>query len=565
MQGTLLSKTFLTSIALLLQVVSVLAVEPVVDLGYAKYQGRIVGDGTTQWLGLRYAQPPLGELRFAAPKALEGKSGLNETVDASKFRPICLPNSPTDWTTRPSTRFTISEDCLYLNIFAPSNATTSTNLPVFFFIQGGGFGSNSNNNYNGSDLARTANIIVVSINYRVGVYGFLHSHRLGPADLNVGIRDQIVALKWVSEKIGLFGGDPEHIVIDGDSAGAASVNILLASPLVKDDVVLSKIVKGAVVESTYQNMYRTLSQGETQYSCILRATGCDSSSNGTGTAEGGLTCLRSVNATRLQTQNCGFGPNLDPEVIPIAPFAAFEKGAYLKVPSIYGSCTDEGTKNVPQSADTLEDVHNYVLSQCPSLTNSSLALLDDIYITNKSYPVFPNSGRLWRHASFIHGDMRSHCVDKIYQDVLVRDGVPTWTYRYGVRDPTHEAQGFGAYHVVNLYAVWGPNNTDGNPPRSYVAGGANAGVVDVVRGYWGRFVRGLEPNGEKGEGSPVWGRRGEKGERLYFVGNGTRMEELGREERWKCGVLDPLVRAMERETDMGERTELERVELGVDR
>lgn len=431
-----------------------------------------------------------------------------------------------------------------------------------FFIQGGGFGSNSNNNYNGSDLVRTQNIVIVSINYRVGVYGFLHSKYLGTGDANAGIRDQILALEWARKWIGKFGGDPDHLVIDGDSAGAASVNILLASPVVRKKGGVGEVIRGAVVESTYQNSYRTVEQGERGLECILKATGCANSTSG----DGGLACLRAVEAKKLMNE-CGFGPNIDDEVIPLAPFKAFETGQYLKVPSIYGSCTDEGTKNTPQGTDTKEQVHGIVMSQVPSLTNGSLAILDRIYIDNKTEPVFPNSGRLWRHASILLSDVRAYCVEKIYQDALVRDGVPLWTYRYGVRDPTHEAQGFGAYHVVNLYAVWGPNNTDLNPPKSYVPGAENAGVVDVLRGYWGSFIRGLEPNAGRAVRSPEWERRGEKGERLFFEGgNGTRMETLGKEERWKCGVIDPLVRVLERETEKGERTEIKwkgRCEWGV--
>src|SRR5262245_37833253 len=105
---------------------------------------------------------------------------------------------------KPNPRFTPGEDCLYLNVFAPSNATAGAKLPVMFFIQGGGFGSNSNANYNGSDLAREGNMIVVSINYRVGAYGFLQSKEVNEddrADTNAGIRDQIKALEWVKEHI----------------------------------------------------------------------------------------------------------------------------------------------------------------------------------------------------------------------------------------------------------------------------------------------------------------------------------------------------------------------------
>lgn len=120
-----------------------------------------------------------------------------------QFKPICLARQPSDFTNRPGQRFTVDEDCLYLNIFAPSNATS---LPVMYFIQGGGFQSNSNANFNGSQLAVFGNIVVVQINYRVGPYGFLQSKEvMSGGALNAGLKDQIQGLKWVQKYIAMVG------------------------------------------------------------------------------------------------------------------------------------------------------------------------------------------------------------------------------------------------------------------------------------------------------------------------------------------------------------------------
>ncbi|KAF2194297.1 para-nitrobenzyl esterase [Zopfia rhizophila CBS 207.26] len=512
--------TFLHSCLILALSHSTGAVDPLVDLGYSKYRGRVVGDGTSQWLGIRYAAPPLGQLRFAAPQNPPEKM---EVQDASKFGSICLPKDPTDWTMRPNPRFTPAEDCLFLNVFAPSSATTESKLPVMLFIQGGGFGSNSNANYNGSDLAREGNMVVVSINYRVGPYGFLQSREVEKGgSLNNGMKDQIKALEWVRDNIEKFGGDPEHVVLNGDSAGASSIVILLVSPVMR----YSKLFIGAISESASEPALRTMAQGQEQYNCLLNATGCYYSTNS-------LTCLRSLNATKLQTTNCRFNPHIDDDIIPDTTFRQFEKGEYKRVPTIFGSCTDEGTKYAPQNADTIEDANAFFLNQCPSLSNSSLQWLDKAYI-NQSAPVFPNSGRLWRQASNAIGDFRSHCVDNFYQSILARDGQPTWSYRYGVLDADQEARGFGAYHTIELYAVWGPTNTDGNPPKSYNS--TNAGIVPVVRSYWTSFIRHLDPNVGRKEGCPVW-EKWEDGERLLFVTNGTKMERMGDEQKRRCEVL----------------------------
>lgn len=107
---------------------------------------------------------------------------------------------------QPNKRFTVGEDCLFLNVFAPSAATTESSLPVLFFIQGGGFGSNSNANFNGSDLAREGDMVVVSINYRVGAFGFLQSQEvLDGGSLNNGIKDMVKALEWVKNNIRSVG------------------------------------------------------------------------------------------------------------------------------------------------------------------------------------------------------------------------------------------------------------------------------------------------------------------------------------------------------------------------
>lgn len=268
------------------------AVERVVDLGYAEYSGRIVGDGTTQWLGMRYAAPPLADLRFRAPVDPPTAEGVQ---DASKFGNICIAQSPDDWTNKPSKRFVVGEDCLFVNVFAPSNATQRSKLPVMFFIQGGGFTSNSNANYNGSDLARIGDMIVVSINYRVGPYGFLGGDGIKTEDKNNGIRDMIKALEWAHQHVEKFGGNPEHIVLNGDSAGAIAIVMLMASPAIKD----RELFKGTITESAGVFNLRSNDLAQTQFECLAKATGCAGTSNVTT-----LECLRGVNATALQTTNC---------------------------------------------------------------------------------------------------------------------------------------------------------------------------------------------------------------------------------------------------------------------
>lgn len=300
---------------------------------------------------------------------------------------------------------------------------------------------------------------------------------------------------------------------------------------------------GAVSESTYQPRFRTTEQVESQYNCLLTATNCANSTTS-------LDCLRSVNATKLQTTNCQFAPGLDNKIITTPTIQAFSKGEYAHVPTIFGGCTDEGTKNSPQTTDTLSDFNNFILSGGAPLSNRSLAIIDNIYVTNKTEPVFPNSGRLWRQAANAVGDIRQHCVDKVYQDYLAADGTHTWNYDYGVIDPEQEAKGFGAYHTVELFAVWGPNNTDGNPPKSYNT--TNAAIVPVVQNYWISFIKYLDPNKGRLAGAPVWEQWSKEARRIHFVTNGTSMKGMGDLER-RCEILDPLVRGLEKVWEEGDK------------
>ncbi|KAI6440924.1 hypothetical protein MCOR22_006878 [Pyricularia oryzae] len=529
----------------------VAAVDPLVDLGYTRLQGVAQGQGATQWLGVRFAQPPLGALRFAAPAALNMKAPFDgNVVDASKFRPICLPRSASDFTMQPNKRFTVSEDCLFVNIFAPSNATTTSNLPVMYFIQGGGFQSLSNANFNGGDLAAFGNIIVVQVNYRVGPFGFLHSKEVQKeANTNVGLKDMIMGMEWTKQNIAQFGGNPAQIVMAGDSAGATAVALLLSGWASQNPQ--TTLVKGAIMESLSLATLRTIDQGQEQYACLLNKTSCTSSPDT-------LACLRSVNASQLQTEECQFNPNLDGDLVPASMLTRFDQGLYLRVPNIAGSCSDEGTKNVPKDTNTTAEAFKFFQDQTSGvLSNASLDLLQKTYL-DKTMPlkdVPPNraveakapAGKLWQQLSLAQGDFRAHCVTARLQNAMARDGVKTFNYRFAPVDDEQERLGFGAYHTVELNAVFGPNNTDGDPPKSYRTSGANAIIVPQTMAYWASFVRTLDPSPMRAADTPEWkpwtGTQGR--ERLRFKTGDVNMERMEDDQRNNCEMLDPMLAAIE--------------------
>ena len=191
--------------------------------------GRIQGaleDDLTVFRGVPYAAPPIGDLRFRAPQPHPPWDGVR---DATEFGPIALQEGMDALDALlPSPPQPQSEDCLYLNLWTPGLDDSSR--PVMLWIHGGAFtlGSGSEPLYSGANLARRGDVVVVTINYRLGALGFLHEPALG--ETNFGMRDMIAALRWVRDNIANFGGDPDNVTIFGESAGGAAVACLLVSP-----------------------------------------------------------------------------------------------------------------------------------------------------------------------------------------------------------------------------------------------------------------------------------------------------------------------------------------------
>lgn len=188
--------------------------------------------------GIPYAAPPVGDLRWVAPQPVKPWKAV---LNANSFGASCmqeLQHSRPPWTKEFMAQNEDSEDCLTLNVWTPTSSPNKK-LPVFFWIYGGGFaeGSSEVPVYEGTELARTG-MVVVTINYRLGVFGFLAHPELTAesphhSSGNYGLLDQVAALQWARENIQAFGGDPENITVCGQSAGAASVHALVASPLAK--------------------------------------------------------------------------------------------------------------------------------------------------------------------------------------------------------------------------------------------------------------------------------------------------------------------------------------------
>ena len=201
-----------------------------------KYVG-IELNNSYQWLGIPYAEPPIGSLRWKAPRELRTQKKIENAFEFSDSCPQ-VPSVSLDRGTKGE--FTGSEDCLYLNVFSPKNLAMNKKLPVMFWIHGGGNTSGEAASYDFSKLASVHELVIVSVNYRLGFLGWFYhpafaatSNNLEDKSGNFGTLDQITALKWVQENIEDFGGDKNNVTIFGESAGGHNVFALLSSPLAK--------------------------------------------------------------------------------------------------------------------------------------------------------------------------------------------------------------------------------------------------------------------------------------------------------------------------------------------
>ncbi|MBO0802529.1 MAG: carboxylesterase family protein [Nocardiopsaceae bacterium] len=296
-------------------------------------RGLIVGtadgqvQGTTtgamdEYLGIPYAAPPVGNLRWRSPQPAAPWPGVRQ---ATAFAPHCP---------QPASAFgtaSMSEDCLYLNVFAPAHATTA-NLPVMVWIHGGSLLVGESDDYNPAPLVRHG-AIVVTINYRLGALGFLADSALastpgGPAG-DYGLMDQQAALRWVHDNIQGFGGNPRNVTLFGESAGGASTLSQLVSPEA------SGLFQRAIVESgTYDLTQQSQASAESAGAAFAAKVGCS-----TDTAA----CLRALPvSTILANENpTGYEPTLDNAVLPQSIGTALASGQFSHVPVAIGTNHDE--------------------------------------------------------------------------------------------------------------------------------------------------------------------------------------------------------------------------------
>ncbi|MGE4605796.1 MAG: carboxylesterase/lipase family protein, partial [Myxococcota bacterium] len=280
------------------------------------------------FLGIPFAKPPVGELRFRAPEPPDPWSGV---LEASGFR----RSAPQGESALPGMSVgETSEDCLYLNVFSPQAGTGAR--PVLFWVHGGGFtaGSASQDLYDGGPLATRGDVVVVTINYRLGALGYLS---LDGVDSNIGQRDQIAALEWVRDNIESFGGDPENVTIFGESAGGMAVTALLAMPAARG------LFHRAISQSGTTHQGYGSDSADIVASMLLEELGVSDvaglrSASVESLVEAQLRCMAK---TRREIMQMPFVPVIDAESMPRHPLDAVAAGTACDIPLLVGTNLDE--------------------------------------------------------------------------------------------------------------------------------------------------------------------------------------------------------------------------------
>ncbi|KAF8442075.1 Alpha/Beta hydrolase protein [Boletus edulis BED1] len=368
---------------------------PIVDLGYARYQGQFDAQtNITSFLSIRYAAPPLDNLRFQAPQPPVPEPGIqpatqnpNTCYQTSFGASMAAPVSPFGHNKRQSTTPGASEDCLFLNVFVPgtipAEPATVGGLPVLVWIHGGGYEEGYAAWYNGADLIIDSlnTVVVVVIQYRLGAFGFLAGNEVkAQGALNAGLLDQTFTLQWVQDHIGLFGGDKTHVTIWGESAGAGSV---LQHIVANGGNTQPPLFHAAIVSSTYlpPQYYYNDRLPQLLYNEVVTMTGCASSAET-------FTCLQSVEADMLQTANSAlagsalygtfiFVPVVDGTFILERPTVTLAKGQVNGQVLLAMGNQNEG--NIFVDANETLSITDYVSQLFPDMTFAQVQEAASVY------------------------------------------------------------------------------------------------------------------------------------------------------------------------------------------
>ncbi|KAF1845147.1 alpha/beta-hydrolase [Cucurbitaria berberidis CBS 394.84] len=528
----------------------------IVELDYLAIKPN-VSDKIRFYWNIPYAANAGGKNRFRGPQPVNRTYGLSRGSGGDGQGPLvwdgslgmCPRIQKIDATQRNredisgedvlgiKTKFT--EDCLSLNVFTPIDAEAGDDLPVLVNIPGGGFHLPGRSNggemvmksrrEKGRDGKLDKGIILVTMYYRNGIYGFLSGEEIAKdGDYNNGLRDQRAALEWVQKYIRYFGGNPDRVILMGTSAGGASVLLQLTANEGDNYYPVpgtgrKPLFHGAIAQSPASPTFFTPSQAEKFWKEVAGGLNCTD-----------ITCVRNSSPGDLYYENYPMsfpGRNTPPRWMwapttepaggmwtESAP-SAIMNNHYAKVPTIFGFTTNEGSDQVKKFTDSEGDFRSYLADHYPLLTDEDLNLLVKTYPNERHWP---DSGKYWDAISKAQGDIRYICPTYLASNAMGTynpSSVPTYQYQWDVMWGPDIHNGFGTKHAgtVGQVMVKRPNE---------------------ISDYFISFIKHLDPNAERTKGSAVWEKLDERKRRMFFTNikeggkHGDGEDMLGKTRTW---------------------------------
>ena len=456
-------------------------------------------DGVRSWRGIRFAEAPTGDLRWRDPVPA---AVIDGETDATQFGPAC-PQRP-----NPAVPLgddaVLDEDCLRLNVWAPET-TDATTLPVMVWVHGGAytFGASSQPQYDATSLVSSGDVVIVTINYRLGAFGFLDLEGLLPEgrfDRNLALKDVLLALRWVRDNISGFGGDPDRVTVFGESAGGGLVTTLLATPSAEG------LFHRAIAQSSPASSVYGVERAKSVAERFARELGIDPS------APDAAATLRAASVDQIidagmavyaavpdsEPGVLAFAPVIDGDLLPEAPVTVLREGRGLPVPLLIGTNKDEASlfkfmksPLIPITDDRLRQMFTDMAADNPAL---ELPTFDEV------------------RAAYEHARQRAIGLG-IARDIGFR--MPTvwiaeghsrvadvWLYRFDHAAPFLRLVGLGATHATELPYLWGTLEAGRKDPTFRLGGLRVAEVLSArMQQRWTAFAHGHAPDGSA---TPEW-------------------------------------------------------------
>ena len=491
--------------------------------------------GLKEYMGIPYAAAPVGNLRWAPPAVIESWEG---TVDASKAGPACMQPQGMGGDFYGTTGFEMSEDCLLLNVHTRADNEEDA-MPVMVWIHGGALVTGSGSEYPG-ELLTSKGVVLVTINYRLGRFGF-NAHELlsqeNPSGVsgNQGLRDQIFALEWVRDNISKFGGDPQNVTIFGESAGSLSVSLLQASPLAKG---LFHRVIGQSGGAFQPMAFRAEARNGHQSAESIGAD-CAAAMLGDSVDDVGLEALRGLPAVSIieRTMQNAENPTslctaydslaiVDGEVIPEEVQSIFDQGLQSDVPIMIGSNADEATTFLPMFKALSEDPSDSktgMMEQARIFLPEVLEDLEEFYPTQEGVEVDESWSNMFSDVLFTY-PMRvwSRQMEKVESDAYL--------YWFTWAPPVEDSEQYGAFHAGELGYIFGNLDLFGAKPTA-----KDEEFSELMATIWTQFAKTGNPNGQN---LPQWD--------AYSVDNEFYMElglDTGQKSQLRLGEMALIERA----------------------